>query len=143
MNVDTPAPVSLFELENQRTTKHPEMSGLKVTLGVETIKKIRERELRRLEAMVGVPFTHTHFIALDELSCCPKVDLLAFSEALTMIIPISSSLFILQLLILVYTFYLSLLSFCLILKFLVSWFYNVDDILIFISQTYLLIFRDS
>ena len=60
MNVDTPTPLglSLDEAEMQRTTKHHWMSGFKVTQrGVETIKKIRERELRRLEAMVGVPFT--------------------------------------------------------------------------------------
>ena len=60
MNVDTPTPLclSLDKAGMQRTTKHPQMSGFKVIRhGVETIKKIRERELRRLEAMVGVPFT--------------------------------------------------------------------------------------
>ena len=60
MNVDTPTPLglSLDEAEMQRTTKRPRMSGFKaIRRGVETIKKIRERELRRLEAMVGVPFT--------------------------------------------------------------------------------------
>ena len=46
MNVDTP------------TTKRPRMSGFKASRGgVETIKKIRECERHRLEAMVGVPFT--------------------------------------------------------------------------------------
>ena len=37
MNVDTPAPLvlSLVERENQRATKRPRMSGLKVTRGVE------------------------------------------------------------------------------------------------------------
>ena len=55
----TPAPLnlSLVEVENQRTTKHPQTSSLKVTRCVEAIKKIRESELHRLEAMVGVPFT--------------------------------------------------------------------------------------
>ena len=60
MNVDTPTPLglSLDEAEMQRTTKRPRMSGFKaIRRGEETIKKIRERELRRLEAMVGVPFT--------------------------------------------------------------------------------------
>ena len=60
MNVDTPTPLglSLAEAEKQRTTKHPRMLGFKATRrGVETIKKTRERELHRLEAMVGVPFT--------------------------------------------------------------------------------------
>ena len=58
MSVDTLAPLSLSltEAENQRTTKHPQMSGLKVTC-VEAIKKIREHELHCLEAMVGLPFT--------------------------------------------------------------------------------------
>ena len=42
----------------QRTTKYPRMLGFKTTRrGVETITKIRERELRQLEAMVGVPST--------------------------------------------------------------------------------------
>ena len=60
MNVDTPAPLglSLVEVENQRTTKHPRMSGFNATqLGVDAIQKITERELHRLEAMVGVLFT--------------------------------------------------------------------------------------
>ena len=67
MNVETPAPLSLslFEAENQRTTKRPRMPCLKVTRCVEAIKKIRECELHCLEAMVGLPFTlgpkgHTH-----------------------------------------------------------------------------------
>ena len=38
--------LSLVEVENQRTTKHPWMLAyLKVTRGVEAIKKIRERAL--------------------------------------------------------------------------------------------------
>ena len=61
MKVDIPTPLgglSLDEAEMQRTTKRPRMSGFKATRrGVETIKNIRERELHRLEAMVGVPFT--------------------------------------------------------------------------------------
>ena len=59
MNVGTPAPLSLSlaEAKNQRTTKCPRMSGLKITRAVKAIKKIRERELHHLEAMVGVPFT--------------------------------------------------------------------------------------
>ena len=60
MNVDTLTPLglSLVEVEKQRTSKCPWMSGFKATRrGIETIKKIRERELCRLEAMVGVPFT--------------------------------------------------------------------------------------
>ena len=60
MNVDTPTPLSLSidEADVQRATKRPWMLGFKATRrGVETIKKIRECELRRLEAMVGVPFT--------------------------------------------------------------------------------------
>ena len=60
MNVDTPTPLglSLNKAEMQRTTKRPRMSSFKATRrGVETIQKIRECELRRLEAMVGVPFT--------------------------------------------------------------------------------------
>ena len=60
MNVDTPTPLglSLDEAEMQRITKRPRMSSFKATrCGVETIKKIRERELRCLEVMVGVPFT--------------------------------------------------------------------------------------
>ena len=60
MNVDTPTPLglSLNEAEMQRTTKRPRMSGIKATRrGVETIQKIREREVRRLEAIVGVPYT--------------------------------------------------------------------------------------
>ena len=57
MNVDTPTPLglSLAGAEKQRTTKRPRMLGFKATQhGVETIKKIRERELYRLEAMVGL-----------------------------------------------------------------------------------------
>ena len=57
MNVDTPAPLGLFldEAENQIRTKCPRKSGFKATRhGVEAIMKIRERELHRLEAMVGV-----------------------------------------------------------------------------------------
>ena len=60
MNVDTPTPLglSIAKAEKQRTTKHPQMLGFKATRrGVETIKKIREHEQRRLEAMVRVPFT--------------------------------------------------------------------------------------
>ena len=60
MNVDTPTPLglSLDETEMQRTTKRTLMSGFKATQhGVEIIKKIREHELRHLEAMVRVPFT--------------------------------------------------------------------------------------
>ena len=61
MNVDTPTPLGLSlvdSAEKQRITKCPRMLGFKATQrGVETIKKIRERELCRLEAMVGVPFT--------------------------------------------------------------------------------------
>ena len=59
MNVDTPPlGLSLDEAKMQRTTKRPRMSGFKaIRRGVETIKKIRERELHCLEAMVGVPFT--------------------------------------------------------------------------------------
>ena len=59
MNVDIPAPLDLSfaEAKNQRTTKHPQTAGFKLTSGVEAIKKIRERELGRLEAMVGVTFT--------------------------------------------------------------------------------------
>ena len=54
MNVDTPAPLGLLldEAENQRRTKRPRMPGFKATRrDVEAIKKIRERELHRLEAM--------------------------------------------------------------------------------------------
>ena len=60
MSVDTLAPLglSLEEVENQRTIKHPQMSCLKVTHCVEVIKKIRERELYRLEAMVRTCHTH-------------------------------------------------------------------------------------
>ena len=60
MSVDTLAllGLSLEEVEIQRTTKRPRMLGFKTSQrGVEKIKKIRERELRRLEAMVGVPLT--------------------------------------------------------------------------------------
>ena len=60
MNVDTPIPLglSLDEAEMQRTTKLPRMSSFKaIRRRVETIKKIRECELCRPEAMVGVPFT--------------------------------------------------------------------------------------
>ena len=60
MNVDTlmPLGLSLEEVEMQRTTKRPRMLGFKTSRrGVEKIKKVRERELHRLEAMVGVPFT--------------------------------------------------------------------------------------
>ena len=60
MNVDTPTPLSLFldEVENQRRIKRPQMSGFKATRrGVEAIKKIKECELHRLEAMVGAPST--------------------------------------------------------------------------------------
>ena len=56
-NVHTPAPLDLFldEVENQRRLKHPRMSGFKaIGCGVEAIKKIRERELHRREAMVRV-----------------------------------------------------------------------------------------
>ena len=54
----TPLGLSLHKAEMQRITKHPRMSGFTATrCGVETIKKIREDELRCLEAMVGVPFT--------------------------------------------------------------------------------------
>ena len=43
MNVDTLAPLghSLAEAKNQKTIERPQMSGLKVTRGVEAIKKIR------------------------------------------------------------------------------------------------------
>ena len=56
MSVDTPAPLglSLVEAENQRTTKRPQMSGLRVTHCVEVMKKTRECELNCLGAMVGV-----------------------------------------------------------------------------------------
>ena len=60
MNVDTPTPLglSLDEVEMQRTTKRPRMSGFKaIRRREEIIKKIREHELRHLEAMVRVPFT--------------------------------------------------------------------------------------
>ena len=60
MNVDTlmPLGLSLEEAEIQRATKRPRMLGFNTSQrGVEKIKKIRERELRRLEAMVGVPLT--------------------------------------------------------------------------------------
>ena len=59
MSVDTLAPLglSLAKAENQRRTKHPRMSDLKVTCCVEVIKKIREHELHHLEAMVWVSFT--------------------------------------------------------------------------------------
>ena len=60
MNVDTLTPLglSLEEVEMQRTTKRPRILGFKTSqCGGEKIKKIRERELRRLEAMVGVPLT--------------------------------------------------------------------------------------
>ena len=59
MSVDTHAPLglSLAATKNQRTTKRPRIPGLKITRSVEAIKKIRERELHRLEAMVRVPFT--------------------------------------------------------------------------------------
>ena len=60
MNVDTPTPLSLSldEVEMQRTTKRPRMLGFKATRrGVETIKKIRECELRRLATMVAISFT--------------------------------------------------------------------------------------
>ena len=54
----TPLGLSLDEAKMQRTTKRPWMLGFKTTRrGVETIKKIRERELRQLEVMVGVPST--------------------------------------------------------------------------------------
>ena len=59
MNVDTlmPLGLSLEEAEMQRTTKRPRMLGFNTSRrGAEKIKKIRERELRRLEAMVGAPF---------------------------------------------------------------------------------------
>ena len=58
--MDTFAPLGLFldKAKNQRRTKHPQMWGFKVTQrGVEAIKKISERELHHLEAMVGVPST--------------------------------------------------------------------------------------
>ena len=59
--MDTPAPInlSLPEAENQKATKHPRVPGFEVTCHVESIKKIREHELPRLEAimMVGIPFT--------------------------------------------------------------------------------------
>ena len=60
MNVDTPTllDVSLVEAENRRTTKRPQIPSFKATRrGVEAFKKIRERELHLLKAMVGVPFT--------------------------------------------------------------------------------------
>ena len=55
----TPAPLnlSLVEVENQRTTKHPQTSSLKVTRCVEAIKKIRECELHHLRAMFRIHFT--------------------------------------------------------------------------------------
>ena len=51
--------ISLTEAQNQRTTKCRWILGLKVSCCVEEIKKIRECELHRLEAMVGLPFTPT------------------------------------------------------------------------------------
>ena len=57
MDILMPLGLSLEEAEVQRTTKRPRMLGFKTSrCGVEKIKKIRERELRRLEAMVGIPF---------------------------------------------------------------------------------------
>ena len=70
MNVGTPTPLGLSpdEAEVQRTTKRARMSGFKATrCGVETIMKIRERELRRLEAMVGVPIETTGHIHIETL----------------------------------------------------------------------------
>ena len=56
-----PLGLSLEEAEMQRTTKRPQMLGFKSSRrGAENIKKIREHELGRLEAMVGVPFTWDH-----------------------------------------------------------------------------------
>ena len=57
--MDTPAPInlSLPEAENQKATKHPRVPGFEVTCHVESIKKIREHELPRLKAIVGIPFT--------------------------------------------------------------------------------------
>ena len=54
MNVERLAPLGLFlaEAKNYRATKHRQMLGLKITRAVEMIKKIREHELHRLEAMV-------------------------------------------------------------------------------------------
>ena len=49
--------LSLVEAENQRITKCPRISSLKVTHCVEAIKKIRACEIHRLEATVEVPFT--------------------------------------------------------------------------------------
>ena len=60
MNVDTLAPccLSIANAENQRTTKHPQISGFKATRhGVDAIKKTRERDLHRLETMVGIAVT--------------------------------------------------------------------------------------
>ena len=59
MNVETLASLylSLARIENQRTTKLPQILGLKVTCDVEAIKKIKKHELHHLEAMVRVPFT--------------------------------------------------------------------------------------
>ena len=56
MSVDTHAPLSLSfaEVENLRTTKHTQILGLKVTYG-ESIERIKECELHRLEAMVMIP----------------------------------------------------------------------------------------
>ena len=55
MNVDTPAPLRLFldEAKNQRRAKRPRMPGFKATRrGVDTIKKISECELYRLEVII-------------------------------------------------------------------------------------------
>ena len=60
MNVDTPAPLGLFldEAENQRRTRRPWMPGFKATRrDVEAIKKIRERELHRLETTARALYT--------------------------------------------------------------------------------------
>ena len=59
MNANTLVPfgLSLVEAKNQWATKHPQISGFKVThYHVERIKKIREHELH-LEPMVEIPFT--------------------------------------------------------------------------------------
>ena len=50
--------LSNLSLSLSLSTKRPRMLGFKTSQrGVEKIKKIRECELRRLEAIVGVPLT--------------------------------------------------------------------------------------
>ena len=75
-NVDILASLGLFldEVENQRRTKRPRMSGFKANRrGVEEIKKIRERQLHRSSLESGVKVVQDNVPQVCVLGLCSPV----------------------------------------------------------------------